>query len=165
MTVDEARFHIRYSGWASAKLMDAARALSPEDLTRPTGISHESIGGTLSHIHFADRIWYARLVDPAEPVHKEVDFPTLETLWPRIQQKWETWTQSISQADLNRVIGYRNSESKSHSSQVSQVVLHVVNHATLHRGQVVGMIRQLGIRPPATDFLFYTRELAAAQVV
>jgi uncharacterized damage-inducible protein DinB len=34
---------------------------------------------------------------------------------------------------------------------------HVVNHATLHRGQVVGMIRQLGIAPPATDLLFYLR--------
>jgi uncharacterized damage-inducible protein DinB len=35
---------------------------------------------------------------------------------------------------------------------------HVVNHATLHRGQVVGMIRQLGIVPPTTDLLFYLME-------
>jgi uncharacterized damage-inducible protein DinB len=34
---------------------------------------------------------------------------------------------------------------------------HVVNHATMHRGQVVGMIRQLGLEPPATDLLFYLR--------
>ena len=34
---------------------------------------------------------------------------------------------------------------------------HVVNHATLHRGQIVGMIRQLGIEPPSTDLLFYLR--------
>jgi uncharacterized damage-inducible protein DinB len=34
---------------------------------------------------------------------------------------------------------------------------HVVNHATMHRGQVVGMIRQLGIDPPSTDLLFYMR--------
>jgi uncharacterized damage-inducible protein DinB len=34
---------------------------------------------------------------------------------------------------------------------------HVVNHATMHRGQVVGMIRQLGIAPPSTDLLFYLR--------
>jgi uncharacterized damage-inducible protein DinB len=42
---------------------------------------------------------------------------------------------------------------------------HVVNHATLHRGQVVGMIRQLGITPPATDLLFYlmTRSQSASQ--
>ena len=34
---------------------------------------------------------------------------------------------------------------------------HVANHATMHRGQVVGMIRQLGIDPPSTDLLFYLR--------
>ncbi|MEP7352919.1 MAG: DinB family protein [Acidobacteriota bacterium] len=34
-------------------------------------------------------------------------------------------------------------------------MLHVVNHATLHRGQVMGMIRQLGIAPPVTDLIFY----------
>jgi uncharacterized damage-inducible protein DinB len=39
-------------------------------------------------------------------------------------------------------------------------VVHVVNHATLHRGQVVGMLRQLGIRPPATDLVFYYYEQA-----
>jgi uncharacterized damage-inducible protein DinB len=41
----------------------------------------------------------------------------------------------------------------------SQLVLHVVNHATLHRGQVIGMLRQLGVKPPNTDLFFYLREL------
>ena len=43
------------------------------------------------------------------------------------------------------------------------LLLHVVNHATLHRGQVMGMIRQLGIAPPATDFLFFYRDVVAAK--
>ncbi|MEP6960771.1 MAG: DinB family protein [Acidobacteriota bacterium] len=159
MTLDETRLHIRYSGAASAKLMDAARSLSQEDLTRSTGISHGSIAGTLSHIHFADRIWYSRLVDPAEPVYKEVDFADLQTLWPAIQQKWETWSHSITDADLDRIVPYHSMDNQAHIAKASHIVLHVVNHATLHRGQVVGMIRQLGIRPPATDFMFYLREI------
>ena len=40
--------------------------------------------------------------------------------------------------------------------------MHVVNHATLHRGQAMGMLRQMGIEPPHTDLLYYYRELAAA---
>jgi uncharacterized damage-inducible protein DinB len=40
-------------------------------------------------------------------------------------------------------------------------VVHVVNHATLHRGQIVGMLRQLTMKPPATDILFYYYEQAA----
>jgi len=46
----------------------------------------------------------------------------------------------------------------------SQLVLHVVNHATLHRGQVVGMLRQLGVKPPNTDFFFYLRELQSQKL-
>jgi len=164
MNVDEVRRHIRYSGWASRRLMDAARQLSPEDRDRPTGISHESIAGTLSHIHFADRIWYSRLVDPEEPVLVKVDFATLEKSWPQIQQKWETWANTISEADLDRVIIYKNPDA-THSTIASHVVLHLINHATLHRGQVMGMIRQLGVRPPATDFMFHLRELGESPKV
>jgi len=163
MTADEARFHIRYSGWASGKVMDAAKALSPDDLTRSNGISHESIAGTLTHIYFADRIWYSRLVDPGVTVLKQADFPALQTLWPEIQQKWEAWADSVADADLERAISYKTLDGTPYTTPASQVVLHVVNHATLHRGQVVGMIRQLGIRPPATDFLYYTRERAFTQ--
>jgi uncharacterized damage-inducible protein DinB len=161
MTANEARTHIRYTNWASGKVLDAARQLSSEDLTRATGISHESILGTLSHIHFADRIWYSRL-DPAEPVIKNADLPTLEARWPEIQQKWQAWADSISDADLDRVISYKSMDGKPYTATTSQIVLHVVNHATLHRGQVMGMIRQLGIVPPATDFMFYLRETATA---
>jgi uncharacterized damage-inducible protein DinB len=159
MTADEARTHLRYTRWASRKVFDAARQLSAEDLTRSTGISHTSILGTLSHIHFADRIWYSRLIDPAEPVLENADLPTLETRWPQIQGKWEAWAAPAADADLQRAIRYSTPDGKLYSTTASQVVLHVVNHATLHRGQIVGMIRQLGIRPPATDFMFHLREL------
>ena len=40
--------------------------------------------------------------------------------------------------------------------------MHVVNQGTLHRGEIVGMLRQLGVNPPATDIVFYYYEQAAA---
>ena len=43
-----------------------------------------------------------------------------------------------------------------------QIVMHVVNHATLHRGQIVGMLRQLGVKPPTTDIVFHYYGQAAA---
>ena len=163
MTVADALRHLRYSGWASRKLLDAARNLSPEDLTRNVGVSHTSILGTLCHIHFADRIWYARVVDPKEPLIKEADLPTLERDWTAIQRKWEEWAEGLSDADLARVVAYKSLDGKSaFESVTAEVVMHLVNHATLHRGQAVGMIRQLGIAPPVTDLMTYYRELAAA---
>jgi uncharacterized damage-inducible protein DinB len=161
MTANEARTHLRYSGWASRKLMDAAKSLNPDDLTRSTGVSHGSIEGTLSHIHFADRIWYSRVVDMNEPVIKQASFAELEQQWPAIQQKWEAWADSLQDADLDRVLSYSMTDGTARQSVLSHILMHVVNHATLHRGQAVGMIRQLGIKPPTTDLMAYYRETAA----
>ena len=61
MTASDLQQHIRYSAWASRRLMDAVRALPSADLVRPTGISHQSILGTMAHLHFADSLTDAEL--------------------------------------------------------------------------------------------------------
>lgn len=162
MTPEEARLHLRYSTWASRKLLDAARALPSEDLTRAVGVSHGSILGTLAHVHFADRIWYNRTVDSSEPYRMEADQATLEEHWPAILKKWEAWAESLDEAGLQRIVEYATTGNQTYRTPVWQILLHVVNHATLHRGQAVAMIRQLGIKPPGTDLMFYYRELGAA---
>ena len=165
MTSAEIRTHLQYSTWASRRLLDAAKKLSPEDLTRDTGVSHRSILGTLSHIHFADRIWYSRVVDPSEPVIRESDWATLEREWPAVQRKWEAWAEGLQDADLGRMIACKSMEGVPYKVAAEKVVLHLVNHDSLHRGQVMGMIRQLGIAPPPTDLMMYFRESGAVTFV
>lgn len=165
MTAQEVRLHLRYSGWASRKLLEAAQKLAPEESSRGMSVSHGSILGTLAHIHFADRIWYSRTVDPSTALPPVIKAPTLESLaveWAELQKKWEAWSESLTDADLERVASYKFTDGREGQNQVSQIILHLVNHATLHRGQVVAMLRQLGQKPPATDFIFYVRELATA---
>ncbi len=161
MTAAEARTHIRYSGWASRKLLDAAEALTEEQRTKPMGVSHESIQGTLGHIHAADRIWYKRTVEPEMVMPPIAEMSSLEAItanWPDLQAKWETWADSLADADLERMVMYKLLNGTPGESLASHIVLHLVNHATLHRGQVVGMLRQLGVKPPVTDLIFYLRE-------
>lgn len=157
MTPAEIRTHLRYSGWASQRLLDAAKKLNPDDLKRNTGVSHESILGMLSHIHFADRIWYSRVVDANEPVIRQSDLATLETEWPAIQRKWEAWAENVQPADLERKVPSRSPDGISYEIAAEKAVLHLVNHDSLHRGQVMAMIRQLGIAPPPTDLMMYYR--------
>ena len=71
----------------------------------------------------------------------------------------DAYVNNMSDADLSRELGYRRFTGEPYSLPLDQQILHVVNHATLHRGQVVGMIRQLGIAPPSTDLLFYLMEI------
>ena len=165
MTSEEVVVHIRYTGWASRKLLDAARQLPAEVLSKDLAVSHSSILGTLAHTFFADAIWYMRAVDPAMPYPNPKEVPPLETLdtrWRELLQKWEAWAQALTDPDLDKNITYRLLDGTPFESTLKQVVMHVVNHATLHRGQAVALIRQAGVKPPATDLIFYYRELAAA---
>src|ERR1041384_2406095 len=153
MNASDLQRHIRYNNWASQVLMHAIRELPPGELEKPTGISHHSVLGTMTHLHFADWIWYTRVAEPMDKPAETLD--ALEREWPALQQRWEAFCDSLSDADLSRPIPYRSIRGYDAVANVEQVVLHLVNHGTLHRGQVMGMIRQLGVVPPGTDLLHY----------
>ena len=111
MTAQEARTHIRYSGWASRKVLEAALALSPEDRAKPMSVSHESIAKTLTHIYFADAIWYSRIADPSYPVPSHDALPSLDFVvqeWPRLQAKWEAWSDAVTDADIARHVPFKS---------------------------------------------------------
>jgi uncharacterized damage-inducible protein DinB len=165
MTTQEARLHVRYSGWASRKLVEAAAALSPEERTRDLGVSHESLHRTLAHIYFGDSVWYTRTVDQSRPVPNPKELPSMEALrsdWSALQVNWEKWADSLDDSGLQRIAQYNLLDGSPFETPVWQIVMHVVNHATLHRGQVMAMLRQLGTKPPATDLIYYYREIRAA---
>ncbi len=155
MTAEEIRLHMSYSGWASRKLLDAALALSEQDQHRDFGVSHKSLIGTLEHIFLADRVWFARAVDPRVLESQE----PLAVAWPRLQQRWEDWAVGLTDEDITRVVDYKDLKGNPYYTPVWQIALHVVNHATLHRGQAMGLLRQLGVAPPPTDLIFYYREI------
>jgi uncharacterized damage-inducible protein DinB len=162
MTPEEIRLHIFYSGWASRKLLDAALALSEEEQHREFGVSHKSLIGTLEHIFFADRIWFSRTVDPRVIKGAFGEFSpgeTLATEWPRIQKRWESWATALTHQDIVKTIEYKDLKGNEYRTPVWQIALHLVNHATLHRGQAMSLLRQLGVAPPPTDLIFYYREI------
>ncbi|HVO97663.1 MAG TPA: DinB family protein [Bryobacteraceae bacterium] len=161
MTPHEVRHHIAYSAWASRRLLDAALAVDEEQHRRDVGVSHKSLMGTLEHIFFGDRIWCARAVDPGIAGPSFAEFSPGQTLaseWPKVQKRWADWAASVTEADLQRVVDYKDIRGAARCEPMWQIVLHVVNHATLHRGQVMAMLRQLGVAPPQTDLIFYYRE-------
>jgi len=158
MTAQEARTHLQYSRWASTRLLEAVLALPAEQRERDLGTSHKGLIETLNHVHMADRAWLFRVLGkPPEP-----PAGSIEAEWPRIQQAWEDWAASLTDTDLVRVIDYKDMRGNPYRSALVEIVLHVVNHATLHRGQAMAMMRQLGVAPPPTDLIFFFREQQAA---
>ena len=86
MTPVEARLHLRYSAWASRKLVEALRAVPDGDFEKSVGISHSSLLGTLAHILWADWLWFTRVVEAMEQPGQTRE--VLETVWPELQDKW-----------------------------------------------------------------------------
>jgi uncharacterized damage-inducible protein DinB len=167
MTTAEVRHLFAYTEWANTRVLDAARKLSPEDLVRDVGISHGSILGTLLHMAGADWIWLERWTGrspvSADPWAgwKPADassLPQVRDTWEPIVRRRAAYLAGLTDADLAGELAYTRFTGEDYSLPLADQLRHVVNHATLHRGQVVGMIRQLGVAPPMTDLLFYVME-------
>jgi uncharacterized damage-inducible protein DinB len=161
MTKIDAAFlglQLDYSRWASERSLEAARPLTEEELARDVGTSYGGVLGTLAHVFQADRIWLSRLQGAPRFALADPDETwTLDALaeaWTRTADGWREWVSGVS--DFEKVLDYKNLAGQSHSLPLWQVVLHVVNHGTYHRGQVTTMLRQLGYAPVSTDLhLFY----------
>ena len=162
MNIQDIRYLYDYTNWANHLILDAAEAVSVEELMRDRGVSHQSIHGTLLHMLFAEWVWLERWRgnSPSAPLRAE-DYPDLAAIrryWQQIEAEYADFLGNLTEASLQANVTYKDIAGNEHRNPLCLLVQHVVNHATLHRGQVVAMIRQLGIKPPATDFLFFFRK-------
>jgi uncharacterized damage-inducible protein DinB len=155
-------------------VLDAAEKLSSDQLLQDVGISHKSILGTLAHMAGAEWIWLERwhgvsITDPNVWLDWTAErcrtLAELRVKWQPVIEKRAAYIARLRDDDLPRDLTFKRLNGEQYSMPLMHQMQHVVNHATLHRGQVVGMIRQLGIVPPATDLLFYlmTRSQSASQ--
>ncbi len=156
------RNHLNYTAWASSKLVDAASALTPEELMRDFATGDHNVLGTLVHVYAADRIWLgrikgnppARFLVPEQDMHLAV----LRSDWPALLERWKQWAALLTEESIHRDISYKSTKGDAFVTPTWQIVLHVVNHATHHRGQVSGFLRAMGHIPPSLELTAFYRE-------
>jgi uncharacterized damage-inducible protein DinB len=166
MNLSDIRHLFDYTEWANDLAMNAADGLSDENLRRDFGISHGSIFGTLLHMAGAEWIWLERW-HGRSPAKSEAwslwktdscaDLATLNQRWRDLVDRRSGFISELDESRLKAEMSFKLLSGDPSSLPLVGQMQHVVNHATLHRGQVVGMIRQLGLEPPSTDLLFYLR--------
>ncbi|MDE3165319.1 MAG: DUF664 domain-containing protein [Acidobacteriota bacterium] len=158
---DVLREHLLYTAWASGRLVDAAAGLAAEELGRDFGTSEHSVLGTLVHVFAADRIWLSRVTgEPLAAPISEADYhlSVLQNDWPRVHDGWNRWAAGLTDASAAAAISYRDMKGNPHTGAAWEIVLHLVNHGTHHRGQVSGFLRAMGHVPPVLDLIRYYRE-------
>ena len=155
-----------YTEWANNLAMESAAKLTDECLRRDVGISHQSIFGTLLHMAGAEWIWLERWHgrSPAKAeawsqwtIESCADLATLTMRWIEVVGRRRRYIAELDKAKLMSELSFKLLSGDPSSMRLVDQMQHVVNHATMHRGQIVGMIRQLGFDPPSTDLLFYLR--------
>lgn len=166
MNLSDIRQLFDYTEWANELARDAAARLPDEGMRRDVGISHKSIFGTLLHMAGAEWIWLERW-NGRSPAKAEAwslwtaescpDLTTLRGRWSDVIDRRARFISELDEERLGAELAFRLLSGDPSSMRLVNQMQHVVNHATMHRGQIVGMIRQLGIEPPSTDLIFYLR--------
>jgi uncharacterized damage-inducible protein DinB len=163
MTPHEATTLLDYHYWALQRVLQAVDALSDDQYRRDLGNSFTSIRDTLVHAYSAEWIWHCRwtgmspsgMIDPAS----HSDRLSLRQAWSEHEAKMRTVVGGLDQSALDRVHQYRLMNGDPGETVFWQMLQHVVNHASYHRGQVTTMLRQLGASPPASqDLIRFYRE-------
>jgi uncharacterized damage-inducible protein DinB len=166
MDISDLKRLFDYTEWANELAFKAAADLPDENLRCDFNISHGSIFGTLLHMAGAEWIWLERwhghspALSEAWALWKTESCPDLATLnerWRDVIERRAQFLTSASESQLAAELPFKLLSGDPSSMPLVDQMQHVANHATMHRGQVVGMIRQLGLEPPATDLLFYLR--------
>jgi uncharacterized damage-inducible protein DinB len=155
-----------YSQHATKLLLELCAKLTPQELELDRKSSHGGILGTLQHIFYADRVWLSRFRGAPVAFRNEGENPSLTELtqsWPPILDGFKDYIQFTEQPTLLEEFTYTNLAGKKITIVRYQALLHVVNHSTHHRGQVVTMLRQAGHTPPVTDLLYYYLDSALSK--
>ena len=148
-----------YTEWAKELVLAAVAPLSEAELKRDVGASHGSLYGTLLHLLWAEELWLVRWRGHSPSKHwRAGDAPSVVELRARYEQvkaDRRAYFADLTDEALNGDLSYRNLAGDSFTYPLGRVLQHVANHSTLHRGQLMNMLRQRGVPPPATDLLFY----------
>ena len=142
--------------------MFAALSAAPSDqVGQDRGSSFKSLFDTLNHVYLAELVWLRRVQGDRDAridqLKTPADLSELGQAWPEVHGSWIEWARPLSGDDLQQPLTLRNMKGAETQLPYWQLVMHLVNHGSYHRGQLATMLRQAGIKPPGTDLITYYR--------
>lgn len=153
----------RYNAWAD-KLIYAAVAELPEgEATKPRNTLFGSIALLLNHNYVIDRIFQAHLTggEHGYTARNTPDHPPLNELWQAqsaLDDWYIAWSDRATPVELDERVEFTFVGGGEGAMTRAQMVLHIVNHTSYHRGFVADLFYQVPARPPTTDLPVYLRD-------
>ena len=160
------RMLARYKAWANKTLFDAVFALPPGEAARQRPTLFKNMVNTLNHVYVVDLIWQAHLQEREHGITalNAVVHTDLEALWQAQQliDAWYlAWCDTLSESAADKMVQFKLIGGNRGAMRRGEVLLHVVNHTSYHRGFVADLFFQVPARPPLTDLTMFLKETAA----
>jgi uncharacterized damage-inducible protein DinB len=153
----------RYSAWANDRLYEALADLPDHALTNPHPIVFGNILRTLNHVYLMDLVWRGHL--QGRPVSLNTRNPEECPLFAELraaQRDIDRWyvrySDELEESRGGEIVNFSFIGGGNGSMSRSEIVLHVVNHTTYHRGHIGSMMYQVPTEPPTTDLPVFLRE-------
>jgi uncharacterized damage-inducible protein DinB len=155
-----------YNGWANRRLYEAAGALSQAELDAPRSGFFPSLMKTLNHIMVGDTVWMGRLDGTGHPgvtaldqvLHR--DFGSLRTARRAMDERIIAFVEDLADQRLAELLVYHTMAGGPMQTRIDQVLAHVFNHQTHHRGQAHAMLSSADVPPPPLDLIYFLRDHA-----
>jgi uncharacterized damage-inducible protein DinB len=163
MTYNDLLLVVDYNYWARDRVPDAVATITTEQFIRPMGNSFSSVRDTVAHICGAERIWITRLKgEKPEEFPKPDRLPDVDAArkeWAELEVQMREQLARLGPDAVERTIEYQDLRGNDQSDVLWQMLQHMVNHGTYHRGQITTMLRQIGAAPPKSmDLIAFYRE-------
>jgi uncharacterized damage-inducible protein DinB len=162
-TQTTARMLTRYNAWANQQIFDAVAALPEAEATKGRASLFRNMVHTLNHNYVIDLIWQAHLEgrEHGYTARNTPDHPPLADLWrdqQRIDAWYVRWSDAATETELDEEMQFTLIGGNRGAMTRGEMLLHVVNHTTYHRGFVADLFYQVPARPPTTDLPVFLRE-------
>jgi len=157
-----------YNSWANDRLYAMAGALPDELYRREAGVYFKSLHGTLNHLLTADRIWMHRLDGAGDHPDKLgaivfADLASLSRARKLEDKRIVQYVEGLSPGQFEAPHDYRTLNGTPQRQAIRDILAHLFNHHTHHRGQAHAALTALGVaEPDPLDLLIMQREMLAA---
>jgi uncharacterized damage-inducible protein DinB len=159
--MDEFRRLYAFNRWANLRFLDALDGLSADELTRDMHSSFPTVLATLIHALGAEWIWLERWLGRSPTTFPDASALTsvaaVRARWDALWADQQAFLDGLDDGEGARPVTYRNMAGQEFTQPLGDLLRHVVNHASYHRGQLTTLLRQLGHGAPSTDLVLFLR--------
>ncbi len=141
----------QYEKWATDRVLAAMKQLPVQD---------EKCLEWMAHILLAQLIWYSRVANTASPstAWEKKTLAECVRMFEVNTILWAEYCKQLTDTELQKTIAYKNIKGDAFEEKVKDILTHVINHSTYHRGQIIAALKGKLPTLPSTDYIFFFRE-------